>query len=235
MGSVKKFYNPGYRIRADMTNRGRPRSFDRDLALRRALEVFWAKGYEGAQIADLTLAMGINPPSFYAAFGSKEAAFREALELYLGTSGAGSMRVLDEVATVQEAIEAMLRESVEIALAAPHAKGCLVVLGLVNCAPDNAPLGGHLAEMRHTTFRRLQQRIERGVRDGDLPAHVDTKALAAFYCTVMQGLSLRARDGASREELLGTVTLSMSILNAHKTPSPANRRNSRTGARSNFG
>ncbi|WP_395831886.1 TetR/AcrR family transcriptional regulator [Archangium violaceum] len=196
-----------------MSNRGRPRGFDRDLALQRALEVFWAKGYEGAQVADLTSAMGINPPSFYAAFGSKEAAFREALELYLGTAGAGSMRALEEAETVQEAIEAMLRASVEIALAAPHAKGCLVVLGLVNCAPDNAPLGGHLTEMRHTTFKLIHQRIERGVREGDLPAHVNTQALAAFYCTVMQGLSLRARDGASREELLGTVTLSMGVLN----------------------
>ena len=214
-----------------MSNRGRPRGFDRDLALRRAVEVFWAKGYEGAQIADLTSAMGINPPSFYAAFGSKEAAFREALALYLDTDGAGSMRVLEEGATAREALEAMLRQSVETALAAPDTKGCLVVLGLVNCAPDNAALGGHLSDKRHTTFKRIKQRLERGVRDEDLPATVDTRALAAFYCTVMQGLSLRARDGATREELLGTVTLSMSVLNAHLAPSRPNQRTRRAGAR----
>ncbi len=78
-----------------MATRGRPRSFDRDAALRRAIEVFWAKGYEGAQLVDLTAAMGINPPSFYAAFSSKEALFREALDRYLATDGAASMQALE--------------------------------------------------------------------------------------------------------------------------------------------
>ncbi|WP_163359819.1 TetR/AcrR family transcriptional regulator, partial [Klebsiella aerogenes] len=82
-----------------------------DQALERAMRVFWAKGYEGAQLVDLTAAMGINPPSFYAAFGSKQEIFREAIDLYLATAGANAMRALDGTPAARAAIEAMLRAS----------------------------------------------------------------------------------------------------------------------------
>jgi AcrR family transcriptional regulator len=195
-----------------MATRGRPRSFDRDMALRRAIEVFWAKGYEGAQLVDLTAAMGINPPSFYAAFGSKEALFREALDLYLATDGASSMQALETHATARRSILGMLTASAEIALASPGGGGCMLILGLVNGLSENDGLRRHLADLRRETIDRIRQRLRRGVEDGDLPAGTDINGFAIFFGTVMQGLSLQARDGASREELLAAAIAAMKVL-----------------------
>jgi len=195
-----------------MATRGRPRSFDRDAALRRAIEVFWAKGYEGAQLVDLTAAMGINPPSFYAAFGSKEALFREALDLYLATDGAGSMQALEAGATARESILGMLTASAEITLASPGARGCMLILGLVNGLPENERLRRHLAALRGETTDRIRRRLLRGIAEGDLPPGTDVDGLATFFGTVMQGLSLQARDGASREALAAAATAAMKAL-----------------------
>jgi AcrR family transcriptional regulator len=195
-----------------MATRGRPRSFDRDVALRRAIEVFWARGYEGAQLVDLTAAMGINPPSFYAAFGSKEALFREALDHYLATDGASSMQALETGATARRSILGMLTASAEIALASPGGGGCMLILGLVNGLPENDGLRRHLADLRRETIDRIRRRLQRGVEDGDLPAGTDINGLAIFFGTVMQGLSLQARDGASREELLAAAIAAMKVL-----------------------
>ncbi|WP_024890002.1 TetR/AcrR family transcriptional regulator [Luteimonas huabeiensis] len=194
--------------------RGRPRSFDRDAALRRAMEVFWAKGYEATQLADLLAATGINPPSFYAAFGSKDALYREAVDLYLATVGAGSMKALAETGDVRGAIEGMLIAGLDTALASPSSGGCMVSLGLYNCQDRNAPLREHMRELRHGTLRLIRQRLERGVADGELPAGADLDRLAAYFVTILQGLSFQAQDGARRETLLGIVETAMAALPA---------------------
>lgn len=196
-----------------MAVRGRPRGFDRDAALARAMQLFWAKGYEGVQLAELTAAMGINPPSFYAAFRSKEATYREALDLYLATAGDGSMAALrDTPGATKDAIHAMLLASVEVALASPSAGGCMVSLGLVNGQDQNASLRDDLRMLRRTTATLIRERLERGVREADLPADIDAGRLATFYATVMQGLSLQAQDGASRNALIGVVETAMTAL-----------------------
>ncbi|HGM8383678.1 TPA: TetR/AcrR family transcriptional regulator [Pseudomonas aeruginosa] len=192
--------------------RGRPRSFDRDAALARAMEVFWAKGFEAAQLTELMAAMGINPPSFYAAFGSKEALYREAVDLYLSTVGADSMRALAETPRVREAIEGMLLASLDIALASPSSGGCMVSLGLFNCHEQNAPLRDHMRELRRSTVRLIRQRLERGIADGELPTDTDTERLATYFATIIQGISLQAQEGAGRETLLGLVETSMDVL-----------------------
>ncbi|WP_208229206.1 TetR/AcrR family transcriptional regulator [Brenneria izadpanahii] len=192
--------------------RGRPRSFDRDAALERAMKVFWAKGFEATQLADLMEAIGINPPSFYAAFGSKEALYREAVDLYLTTAGAGSMQALAETQSVREAIKGMLLASLDIALASPSSGGCMVSLGLFNCQAQNAPLRDHMRELRRSTVRLIRQRLERGIADGELPTDTDADRLATYFATIMQGISLQAQDGAGRETLLGIVETSMAAL-----------------------
>ncbi|QRY70397.1 TetR/AcrR family transcriptional regulator (plasmid) [Ensifer sp. PDNC004] len=195
-----------------MAIRGRPRSFDRDHALRLIMEVFWSKGYEATQLNDLTAALGITPPSFYAAFGSKDAAFREAVDLYLETVGSGTRRALDAGKTAREAIAAMLSASIDSALGAPQSGGCLLILGVVNCQTDSLPLRDLLRQIRKETGHQVLVRLRRGVAEGDLPPSADVQGLARYYATIMQGLSMQARDGATRDELQALIAPSMVAL-----------------------
>jgi AcrR family transcriptional regulator len=121
-----------------MTQRGRPRSFDRQAALRQAMQVFWALGYEGATLNELQEAMGgIAPPSFYAAFGSKEDLFREAVELYSQTLGTPMMKALDDGATASASIRALLDAAVEAFCKPGLPRGCFLVFGAFNHLSSN--------------------------------------------------------------------------------------------------
>lgn len=192
-----------------MALRGRPRGFDRPAALRRAMEVFWRQGYDGTSMVDLTTAMGINSPSLYAAFGCKEALFREAVALYGTAEGSASRRALVEQPTARRAVDAMLRDSALIFADQTSPSGCLVTLGAV-CGPESeAAVRDHLRERRQEIHDLLRERLVRAVADGELAPATDTEAVAAFYDTVLQGLSLQARDGASREMLIAIVDCAM--------------------------
>lgn len=190
-----------------MAQRGRPRGFDRDQALQRAMEVFWEHGYEGTSISDLTAAMGIGPPSLYAAFGSKEQLFREAVELYDSLEGAES--ALHDAATARQGIEAMLREHAGNYTDPETPAGCLIVLGATAHAPENRKIAEYLAGWRRETTELLRARLARGVQEGDVPASADIDALAAYFNTLLEGLSVEARDGASREQLERTIDCAM--------------------------
>jgi len=184
--------------------RGRPRGFDRDQALERLMQVFWARGYEGAQLNDLTAAIGVKPPSFYAAFGSKEDAFREAIDLYIATIGSAPMRALEEAATVRDGLRAMLEGSVAVALSAKPG-GCLLILGVVNCLPANEAVRAHLLNARRKTVELVAARLRRSVVDGELPVDTDIPRLAAFFHGIMQAISFQARDGATRADLYALI------------------------------
>ncbi|MCV0398042.1 MAG: TetR/AcrR family transcriptional regulator [Rhizobiaceae bacterium] len=186
-----------------MTERGRPRSFDRTAALRRAMEVFWAKGYDGASLSELTGAMGVNSPSLYAAFGSKEALFREAVGLYTDTVGTEIWAAIPEAPTAREAIEQFLYATAEVYASPGHPRGCLMVLGAPNPSDNNMGACEILREHRSENVETLRRRLEQAVAGGELPHGLDCHAVASFYVTVQQGMSIQARDGASRETLLG--------------------------------
>ncbi|WP_280233086.1 TetR/AcrR family transcriptional regulator [Nocardia cyriacigeorgica] len=192
-----------------MAERGRPRAFDRDVALRRAMEVFWEHGYEGSSMTDLTRAMGINSPSLYAAFGSKEDLFRAAIELYGRTEGALTARALREEPTARAAIEAMLCDNAAAYTAPDTPHGCMVVLAGSTYTTRTESIREFLVDKRTETSADLRARLDRGVADGDLPADTDTAELAAFYTTVLYGLSIQARDGASHEELMRSIHRAM--------------------------
>ncbi|HYH28881.1 MAG TPA: TetR/AcrR family transcriptional regulator [Pseudonocardia sp.] len=184
-----------------MAERGRPRGFDRDEALRRAMESFWEHGYEGTSIGELCTAIGIRPPSLYAAFGSKEALFREAVALYEGMEGEPPLRALRDAPTAREGIEAMLRANVRSYTAPGRPTGCMVVLAATTYTPSTAGIRDFLTEQRRAGTAAVRERLVRGQADGDVPPGADTGALAAYVMSVQYGLSLQARDGAGRAEL----------------------------------
>jgi AcrR family transcriptional regulator len=193
-----------------MAQRGRPRSFDRTRALEQALWVFREHGYEAATLTDLQQAMGgITAPSFYAAFGSKEQLFAEAVELYRATEGVHAGRALSAGTTARDSIAAMLRASAETFCKPGEPRGCLLVVGALNCSPANAGVEDRLRKLRLKTKKEITKRLERGVKEGDLPPGADVEKLASFYTTVLHGLSIQARDGASRKALLDAVDSAM--------------------------
>lgn len=192
-----------------MVTRGRPRSFDRDAALCAAMKTFWQLGYEGASMAALTDAMGINSPSLYACFGSKEGLFREAVDLYLATEDKKTRSGLAEGQTAREAVQAMLHRTIANLTDPSGCRGCLLVLGDSNAAPEHAGIHDFLAQRRRECQAALEERLRRGIAEGDVLPHADIKAITAFYMTVMQGLSLRARDGASRDAMTGVADAAM--------------------------
>jgi AcrR family transcriptional regulator len=177
--------------------RGRPRAFDRERALQRATEVFWRKGYEGASLSDLTSAMGINPPSLYAAFGDKEALYLEALEYYVNGTACRRARA---------AVEALLLRSAT-ALPELGMGGCMMVTSAVNASSPK--VRKTLTACRAGAEAGLRKRIERGIREGELPAGTDAAGLAKFYETVMQGMSTQIADGVSPKVLQTIVANAM--------------------------
>jgi AcrR family transcriptional regulator len=184
-----------------MAERGRPRGFDRAAALRLAMESFWEHGYEGTSIGDLTARMGIRPPSLYAAFGSKEELFREAVALYEGMEGAPALQELQDALTAVGGIEAMLRANVRSYTAPGRPKGCMVVLAATTYTPSTEGIRDFLAEQRRAGIVAVHERLARGQAEGDVPPGADAGALAAYVMSVQYGLSLQARDGATRDEL----------------------------------
>ena len=189
--------------------RGRPRSFDRDVALDAAMEVFWRKGFEGTSIADLTDAMGINPPSLYAAFGDKEKLFLEAAERYQRSRG--DQCPYSEEATARGAIERLLTYMAQELAGSSHPRGCMMMMAAATSANASPALQRVLAEKRLQAREHMRARIKQGIEEGDVPAGTDAGALADFYSTIVTGMSLQARDGATRKSLLGTVERAMSL------------------------
>jgi len=205
-----------------VASRGRPRRFDRAAALRRAMEVFWERGYEGTSVSDLTAVMGINAPSLYAAFGSKEALFREAVALYDATEGSATGDALRDEPTARAAIEGVLRRNAAAFADPATPSGCMIVLAATNCTPANDGVRDFLAEWRRNDEAAFADRLARGVTAGELPTGTDTRALAAFYTAVLHGLAIQARDGASHATLDAVVDHAMT---AWPTPTstPAGR------------
>ncbi|MFC4157880.1 TetR/AcrR family transcriptional regulator [Chitinimonas lacunae] len=195
-----------------MGKRGPRPCFDRDEALQRALEVFQNFGYEGATMARLKEAMGgLCAPSVYAAFGSKEAMFREAVERYRREKqplwGEGQP-------TAREAIATLLRNAAMLFSSPDGPRGCLVHLSNAYSSPGSEAVQEYLRSCRQEDKERILQRIQRGVIEGDLDPQTDICALASFVLTVLQGLSLQAVDGASQRCMLSTVDCAMAAWDA---------------------
>ena len=187
---------------------GRPLSFDRDAALAVAMRLFWQHGFEATSVAELTQAMGITPPSLYAAFGDKRGLFREAVHLYLG--GVDSVaESITGAATARDAALALLAAAAIGDSGEDTPPGCLLASSLVSSSTAAADVREELAGIRRGIEAALRLRIERDVRDGHLPDDTDSEALAGHVFAVVQGMSTLAKDGAGREKLLRIVDSAM--------------------------
>jgi AcrR family transcriptional regulator len=186
-----------------MATRGRPRSFDRQDALRRAMNLFWEKGFEGTSMPDLTEAMGIASPSLYAAFSSKEALFHEAVELYQATVGTKIWQALEDEPTIAVAIAAFLMNTAKAYSQTATPRGCLIVLGARPAGEASHTACDDLKARRAENLARLRRRFERAVEESELPPDFDCMGAAAFYASLQHGMSIMARDGADAATLEG--------------------------------
>ncbi|MHA6765432.1 TetR/AcrR family transcriptional regulator [Streptacidiphilus sp. PAMC 29251] len=182
------------------TARAPRRAFDRDEALEVALREFWQHGYETTSVASLTRAMGINPPSLYAAFGDKRQLFGEVVQRYAAGYGSYGERALAEP-TARRAVETLLRLAAAEYTDPSHPPGCLVINGATNCTPAAEEVKAELRALREGTKHALERKIEADIAAARLPEGTDARALATFYAAVVQGMCTQACDGVGREEL----------------------------------
>ncbi len=180
--------------------RGRPRQFDPDQALDAALLLFWRHGYEGASLAALADAMGVNMPSLYSTFGNKEALFRQALGRYIERPAAYLSNALKEPAA-RQAIEKMFHGAVEMVMNPNHPDGCLLVQGALASGPAAEWVRRELSLRRAAAEAAVRRRLQRAVEEADLPPDTDPERLARYLITVLWGMSVQAAGGATREQL----------------------------------
>lgn len=190
--------------------RGRPREFCVDNALATALRIFWSKGYEGTSLSDLTEAMGITRPSLYAAFGNKEQLFRQALDLY----------EREKMAYVGEALEqptarAVARWLLEGALAActgeTEPRGCLRVISSTACGTEAECIREEVNKRGRVVQEAFVARMQRAIDEGDFDRPVNAEAITKYLIAVLQGMTVQAGAGSSREELEAVVDQTLAM------------------------
>jgi len=195
-----------------MPRTGRPREFDRNKAIEAALALFWSQGYEPTSLSQLKACMGdISPASFYAAFGSKEALFREVVERYLQTHGQVTTSLHDQTLPPREAIETALRRSARMQTAHSHPPGCFMILGASNCSPENSHVGDLLAAERARNRRGIKACVARAIANGELASSTNVDALTTAFDTFLVGIAVEARDGAKARKLDAAITLLMRL------------------------
>ena len=191
--------------------RGRPRAFDRNEALDRAMLLFWRRGYEATSISDLTEAMRITPPSLYAAFGDKKRLFLESVDRYQAGPGSFAQRALRDEPTAERAMRRLLLDTIDFFFEKNNPRGCMVVLAATNCTTESSDILDELAARRHAAERVIRNRVAAGRDAGELVGNTNVDALAGMIVTTLYGLSIKARDGASRPSLRKVVDQVMSM------------------------
>lgn len=187
---------------------GRRLGFDREHALQQAMLQFWSHGYEATSVSDLTVAMGITPPSLYSAFGDKKRLFLAAVQRYL-TGPVTSDSIIDEAKTAREAASELLHAAAIGFTGRSTPRGCLLASSAISCSAAALDVQQELAAIRRRIEERLKKKILRSVEAGEMPGDTNAAGLAGHTMAVIQGMSTLARDGASREKLLAIATAAM--------------------------
>lgn len=187
--------------------RGRPRQFDKELALDDALKLFMEKGYEATSVTDITKALGINRPSVYAAFGNKEQLFSQVLARYNLGPAAYLKQALSEK-TSRLVVRKMLMQSVELLTSAPEMqRGCLAIQSSISSELASVGIQQKIVEALHESELNIQNRFNTAITECDLPIDADAWLLTKYVTTIHKGLSIQAANGACKEELAGVVDI----------------------------
>ena len=187
-----------------MAQMGRPRNFDRDQAVEQAMHLFWQHGYDATSLAQLKTGLGggISAPSFYAAFGSKEALFDECVQRYLATYAQVTECLWDESLPPRRAVETALRQSARMQCDNAHPKGCMVTLGVMSApSPENARVTDALTQSRLRTRAGIVACVARAVEAAELPGSLDPQVMATVFDSFLQGISIQARDNTPFETI----------------------------------
>jgi AcrR family transcriptional regulator len=189
-------------------SRGRPRLFDKEVALDAALRLFWQNGYEGTSIAALAEALNVTVPSLYLAFGNKESLFMQAVELYGHYNGRIYERAFMQK-SARDVARCILEGEVQLVLGDGTPDGCLMVHGALATGPGSETVRSAMAELRRVAEAEVADRFRRAQEEGDLPKGFDPASLAAYVMTVASGIAVQARSGLSRAELDRVVEIAM--------------------------
>jgi AcrR family transcriptional regulator len=211
------------KIEAVKRGRGRPAVFDRAVALKEAMKLFWERGYEGTSFDELIGVMGISASSFYNSFGNKEELYREATEAYLQSSGCWVHDGLnDDTIDTRTAFARFFAATASEFTRDDLPLGCMISLAGTHVPPGLESLRKMMAERRAGSEAAFAERIRKGIADGDVPKGTDVDALASYYSALARGLAVQARDGASREKLLeiGRIGMRAWPIAAVKTEKP---------------
>ena len=187
------------------SKRGRPRHFNRAEVLARAMEVFWVNGFQGSSIHELSQSMGLAPASLYAAFGSKEGLFEEAVALYLATEAEKSWQAFEQADRLRDGVRSLLIETVNLLTHTERPRGCLLVLGDKGMSPSPDNVREVMRKQRELKREQLAARLQRALTEAEIPPSTDVDALAASVFIFMSGLSIETADGASKARLLSAI------------------------------
>jgi AcrR family transcriptional regulator len=199
-----------------LRKKGRPLSFDREDALHKAMMLFWRHGYEATSLADLTTTLGVKPSSIYSVFGDKKRLFLEAVAKYL-SGPVTSESIIAEAVDGREAARGLLRAAAEGFTGQDTPAGCLLASSAISCSEGANDVKEELAAIRRGIEAQLLKKVRESVKFGQLPKDTAAEALASLTMAVIQGMSTLARDGASRDKLLGMIDTVMLAW-----PSPVN-------------
>lgn len=207
-----------------MARTGRPRTFDRDAAVERAMLLFWERGFEPTTLAELRAALGdLSAASFYAAFGSKEALFSECLALYMQTCGELTEQLRTRPHGPREAMRAMLHRAIQAQTSDSRPSGCMAVLSGFNCFGENSSVEQEAEHARRITGAAIAECVMAGVEAGELPAETNCAAMTLTIDAFLKGVAIQARDGATAETLHQSADLLMQLwgqrTTAAETPS----------------
>ena len=191
-----------------MTTMGRPRQFDTEEALDKALDVFWRNGYDSTSISELTHAMGISPPSLYAAFGNKENLFRAALDRYADKRKDVWVELAKEP-TARAMMRRLFDRVIEFYGDKDNPNYCMLVKGTMSSGDCGTVLAEHLSAKRAESEMMLVERFTKAKAAGELPDDIEPRDLAGYYMTVLDGMSVRAASGASSKQLRDVADLAM--------------------------